>query len=465
MSESKAYVRRLGLIAALGGLLFGYDTAVISGTIGAVTQQFDLSTGLVGWYVSSALVGCIGGVAVAGYLSDLFGRKPMLLISGALFGISALGCMWAVGYSDLVIYRLLGGVGVGIASMMSPLYIAEISPARSRGGMVALYQFAITVGILFAYFANAFVLHLLNSGTITALSPFMLGHSTSEYWRVMLGSEILPAVLFFILLLGVPRSPRWLIVKGQENKARTVLSRMVDEAQAEREIKEVQMLVAEEQGGLRVLLQRGFRGALIMGVVLAFLTQVSGINAIIYYGPTILEEVGLKLSDALGGQVIIGAVNVLATLIAIFSIDRLGRKPLLLAGVCGIVVSLFCVGLLFYLDIQNPYLLMTFILLFIACFAFSYGPVIWVLLSEIFPATVRGTAMSIATLSVWIGTAFVGQITPWLLENLQPHGTFWFFMVCTLPAIYMAVWVMPETKGKTLEEIEAFWVSKNQGEG
>lgn len=458
--ENKLSIYKLVIIASLGGFLFGYDTAIISGTINFVADQFQLGAVAEGWYVSSALFGCIFGVAIAGFLSDRFGRKPLLIVSSILFGISAIGCMLAFGFVDLVAYRLIGGVGVGIASMLSPLYISEIAPSNRRGGLVALYQFAITLGILFAYFANAYLLQL--SQTLTNAEGTMAIVMVDEVWRGMLGSEVIPAVIFFLLLLWVPRSPRWLVAKGRVEQARTVLSSLVNKGEAEQEIVAIQQNLRKESGGLSMMLKGGFRTALIIGICLAFLTQISGINAIIYYGPRILEEAGLKMGDALGGQVIIGAVNALFTLLAIWKIDSLGRRPLLIAGVLGIIGSLVSVGVIFFLDIQNTYLLMTFILLFIACFAFSYGPVIWVLLSEIYPTKLRGTAMSIATLSLWVGTALVGQLTPWLLENLRPFGTFWLFAAVTTPALYLAIKWIPETRGKSLEEIESYWLSKNR---
>ncbi len=453
------YVTFLAIVASLGGFLFGYDTAVISGTINFVVDQYELDSVMEGWYVSSALLGCILGVAVAGVLSDWFGRKRILLFTGLLFAISAVGCMLATSYASLVVYRLIGGVGVGMASMLSPLYISEIAPSHKRGSLVALYQFAITVGILVAYFVNAYLLHV--SKTVTLTGDAGLSHTilVDEVWRAMLGSETVPALLFFILLFFVPKSPRWLTTKGRENEALQVLNRMVSEEEAQREIEEVKQNLEKESGGFAFIFHGGFKLAVIIGVSLAFLTQISGVNVIIYYGPRILEEAGLQVSEALGGQVVIGVVNVLFTIFAIWKIDRLGRRPLLIVGVCGIICSLVMIGIFFFADISNPYLLMSFILFFVACFAFSYGPVIWVLLSEIYPSKIRGTAMSLATLSLWIGTALVGQMTPWLLENLKPHGTFWLFALVTLPALYMGIKVIPETKGKSLEEIERYWLN------
>ena len=450
----------LAMIAALGGFLFGYDTAIISGTIGFVKTQFHLNTVMEGWYVSSALVGTILGVSGAGLLSDGYGRKNILIMSGILFALSALGCMVSDSFNGLVAYRLVGGIGVGVASMLSPLYISEIAPAKNRGRLVALYQLAITLGILAAYFANAFLLDLSTSEGMANSSGMVYKILVSEVWRAMLGSETLPALLFLFLLLIIPKSPRWLTMKGKKEQAKNILLRFVGHQEADEEIKQVEEILSKESGGIKMVFSGPFKLAIIIGVCLAVLSQVSGINAIIYYGPKILEEGGLQLGEALGGQVVIGIVNLLFTFIALWKIDQLGRKPLLTYGVIGIMVSLIIVGLLFYFEVGNTYLLMTFILTFIACFAFSFGPVLWVLLSEIYPLKIRGTAMSIATMSVWIGTAFVGQMTPWFLENLKPHGTFWFFAICMIPAIYLALRVMPETKGKTLEEIEKYWLSK-----
>jgi len=454
------YVYALAIIASLGGFLFGYDTAVISGTIKFVSSQYQLDATGTGWYVSSALLGCILGVSVAGILSDQYGRKKVLILSALFFGISAIGCVFATGFTDLVIYRLVGGLGIGVASMLSPLYISELAPSQKRGRLVALYQFAITVGILCSYFCNAYLLKLSQADFFMQTTGLLHKIMVSEVWRIMLGTSMLPALLFLFLLLFVPESPRWLTTKGKEQEALRVLKKIVSADDAQKEITDIKTNLQRESGGFDILFKSGFRLAMIIGISLAFLTQVSGINAIIYYGPKILEEAGLPISDALGGQVVIGLVNVLFTLVAIWKIDHLGRKPLLLAGVIGIMGSLIIIGSLFYFKTDNTYLLLIFILLFIACFAFSYGPVIWVLLAEIFPTKIRGKAMSLATFSLWIGTAFVGQLTPIFLEKLKPAGTFWLFAALTAPALYLAIKIIPETKGKSLEEIEKYWLDK-----
>lgn len=455
-----SYVNKLAIIASLGGFLFGYDTAVISGTIGFVSTQFKLDALTTGWYVSSALLGCILGVAVAGFLSDRYGRKKVLILSGLLFGISATGCALAIGFTDLVVYRLIGGLGIGVASMVSPLYISELSPAHKRGRLVALYQFAITIGILLSYFCNAWLLQWSHSEAMAQTTGLVHKIMVSEVWRIMLGTSAIPAVVFLFLLQFVPESPRWLTIKGAETKALQILQKIVPPAQAAKEINDIKTNLKRESGGLAIAFKGSFRLPMLIGISLAVLTQICGINAIIYYGPGIMEQAGLARADALGGQVIIGLVNVLFTLIAIWKIDQLGRRPLLIAGVVGIISSLIIVGLLFYFNNGNAYLLLTFILLFIACFAFSYGPVVWVLLSEIFPAKIRGQAMSVATFSLWIGTALVGQLTPILLDKWGPAGTFWLFAALTLPALFISIKVVPETKGKSLEEIESYWLNK-----
>jgi len=396
--KSKFYLFFISLTAAFGGFLFGYDTAVISGTISLVKAQFALTTAMEGWFVSSALVGCIAGVVIAGEMADLFGRKVSLIVSGVMFSISSLGCALCISQTELISYRFIGGVGIGIASMLSPLYISEVSPARIRGRMVVLYQFAITLGIVCAYFVNACLLRMSDNCEPVFSAGILHRVFVSEIWRAMFGSSAIPALLFFFALFFVPESPRWFAVKGKEYKAQNILTRINGAAIAACELKSIkQGLAGEERISWRVLFRRGIRISLFAGVVLALLSQFTGINAIIYYGPKIMEEAGLKLSDALGGQVIIGIVNVLATLFAIWKIDQYGRKKLLITGISGMFVSLLAVALLFAFKQTQGALLIIFIIVFVIFFEIGFGPVIWVLLSEIYPTKIRGRAMSIAT--------------------------------------------------------------------
>ncbi len=458
-SGSGWYLAGLSIIAALGGFLFGYDTAIISGTLSFVRDQFALNSISEGWFVSSALVGCVAGVAGAGILSDRFGRKISLLLAAFLFFVSALGCMLAPGHSFLISSRLLGGIGVGIASMLSPLYISEIAPPKIRGRLVALYQFAITLGILIAYFANAWLQKNSQNPDIV-LSGTMELIFKNEVWRGMLGSETLPALGFFILVLLVPESPRWMVLKGKETKAHHTLARINGIGIADEQIKNIKNTIRDEGESIRSMIKQGYLFPLVIGSILAISSQLSGINAIIYYGPSILNEAGFKLSDALGGQVVIGIGNVVFTLLAIWKIDQLGRRPLLIAGLSGMLIFLTTIGFLFFFGVESGTVMLIFILGFIACFAFSYGPVIWVLLSEIYPTRYRGRAMSIATLVLWGGNVFVGQMVPWSLENLKPHGTFWIFALMIIPALLISIKLLPETKGKSLEEIEKFWKTR-----
>lgn len=447
----------IALIASLGGFLFGYDTAVISGTLAMVQEQFGLSASLEGWYVSSALVGCIAGVSGAGWLSDTYGRKMVLLLTGALFSISAIGCAISTSFTMLVIYRLIGGIGVGIASMLSPLYISEISPAKWRGRLVTLYQFAITIGILSAYFVNLWLLNASDNPGYEHMSSLRQIFK-EEVWRGMLGMEAIPAISFFLLVMLIPRSPRWLVVKGRKAQAHRILTKLVGEREADREVSDIEDTLSLEKGSWNMLLAPGIKMAVFIGVALAVLQQFTGIDAIIYYGPRIFEEAGFALSEALGSQVLIGIINVVFTVIAIFTIDTLGRKRLLLTGAAGMMLSVIIIGYLFATGNAGSTMLMVLILVFIACFAFSLGPVVWVILSEIYPTRIRGRAMSIATVAVWIGTSIIGQMIPISLDNLGPHITFWIFAFFCLPTLYIGWKLMPETRGMTLEDIERYWL-------
>jgi len=455
VKRSSSYLYLVCLVAALGGFLFGFDTAVISGTISLVKNDFGLDAVSEGWFVSCALLGCIIGVVVSGKLSDKFGRKIVLILSALLFLASALGCMYAVSFTSLIVFRLIGGIGIGVASMVSPLYISEFAPSRLRGTMVSLYQLALTIGIVTAYFTNAY----LASHQIDLFSG---NHAekifSAEVWRAMLGLGAVPALIFLISLFLVPESPRWLLSRGRTDLASKILIKIDGETAARKELDAfASQETASEDSSLSTLFKPVYRKALWIGLLLPFLSQVCGINAVIYYGPRILEQAGFTLNNALGGQVTIGLVNVVFTFVAIFTVDKWGRKPLLYIGVGGAVVSLIIIGLLFQLGIISGPWILIFILAFIACFAFSFGPVCWVVIGEIFPNGIRGKAMSLATLTLWIGNFFVGQLTPIMLQGLGSSWTFWIFAICCSPALYLTWKLIPETKGRSLEEIDAHW--------
>jgi len=440
------------LAAAFGGFLFGFDTAVISGTLSFIQGQFGLDPLQEGWYVSSALVGCVAGVAFAGALSDRFGRRRVLLLSSLLFLISTVNCTFAPTLAMLVAGRLIAGSAIGVASMLAPLYISEIAPPERRGMLVSLYQFAITLGILCAYFSNAWVVSLSHSGPSPS-GVFGLLYA-QEPWRGMFANMIVPNIVFLLLLLFIPESPRWLIAHGAAPEARRILSRIGGGGGGEEAFSQIERTIRQEESSLGQLFQKNMRGALLIGLLLPVFSQLSGINAIIYYGPKILSEAGFSISDALGGQVSIGIVNVAFTVLAIRQVDRWGRRPLLLAGMTGVVLSLSAVGALFASGVSQGWILIACIMCFIACFAFSLGPVTWIVISEIFPTHIRGRAMSVATLAIWGTNAAVGQAFPWMLFHLGASGTFWAFALICAPAVLVFFRLLPETKGKTLEEIE-----------
>ena len=406
------YLIFLSVVAALGGFLFGYDTAVISGTIAQVTQLFQLDALQQGWYVGCALVGSIIGVLFAGILSDKLGRKLTMVISAILFSASALGCALCTDFTQLVVYRIIGGVGIGVVSIVSPLYISEVSVAQYRGRLVSLYQLAVTVGFLGAYLVNYQLLAWSESGALLGV-PLLNKIFITEVWRGMLGMETLPAILFFIIIFFIPESPRWLIVRGQERKAINILERIYNSiTEATNQLKETQsVLTAETSSEWSLLMKPGILKAVIIGVCIAILGQFMGVNAVLYYGPSIFENAGLSGGDSLFYQVLVGLVNTLTTILALVIIDKVGRKKLVYYGVSGMVVSLILIGLYFLfgdsLNVSSLFLLV-FFLFYVFCCAVSICAVVFVLLSEMYPTKVRGLAMSIAGFALWIGTYLIG---------------------------------------------------------
>lgn len=457
------YIIFLSVVAALGGFLFGYDTAVISGTITQVSTQFQLDALQQGWYVGCALVGSIIGVLFAGVLSDKLGRKKTMIIAATLFTISMIGCAICANFHQLVVYRIIGGIGIGVVSIVSPLYISEVSVAEYRGRLVALYQLAVTVGFLGAYLVNFQLLNFSQNSAGFA-SPLLHKIFTSEVWRAMLGMGTIPAVAFFIIIFFIPESPRWLVLKNREPLAEKILGRIYNvKAEIMRQIHETKQVVqseSENKSDWAMLLKPGIMKAVLIGVSIAILGQFMGVNAVLYYGPTIFESNGLSGGDSLFYQVLVGLVNMLTTVLAIFIIDKVGRKQLVYYGVSGMIISLLLIGSYFIkgeaLGISSIFLLI-FFLLYVFCCAISICAVIWVLLSEMYPMKIRGLAMSIAGFSLWIGTYLIGQLTPWMLQNLTPAGTFFLFALMCIPYILIIWKLVPETTGKSLEEIEKIW--------
>lgn len=451
---SVPYLVAISLIAALGGLLFGYDTAVIAGAGDFLEAHFELGPTAQGWARSSALLGCVIGVSFAGVLSDRFGRKRSLIVAAILFFLSSIGTAVPPTFAVFVIFRILAGVGVGVASMSSPMYIAEITPARIRGRMVSLNQLAIVSGMLLIYFVNYFI--ALQGDT---------AWQTETGWRWMFGSGVLPSAVFLALCVLVPESPRWLVEAGRRGEALVLLERIGGRRNAAVEIGEIERAISQESGSFRELFTPALRPVLLIGTALAVLQQVTGINVFLYYAPSIFKDIGGKGVDAsLLQTIVVGAVNLGFTVVAIWTVDRLGRKPLMVVGSIGMGISLCGMGIASQLgEGQVAAWLLVCILAYIACFALSVGPVTWVILSEIFPNRIRGRALSVATFCLWSANFVVTQTfrmmdrSEWLVERFHHGFPFYIYGAFCVVLLFVVVRFVPETKGRSLEEIERSW--------
>ena len=443
------FVYKATFVAAVGGLLFGYDTAVIAGAIGYLQIRFDLSPAMVGWVASCALIGCAVGAMLSGTLSDRFGRKKILFLSAILFALSSAGIAVPGDLNWFVVFRIIGGLGIGIASMLAPMYITEIAPADKRGRLVSINQLGIVTGILLIYFVNAGIAGLHDEAW-----------NVTTGWRWMFGSGVVPSVVFLVLLFSVPESPRWLAQRGKISDALAILTKINGPAQARTELAGItDELATESAGSFSELVNTGLRKPLLIGGTLAIFSQITGINAIMYYAPEIFKSTGDGSDSALLQTVLVGVVNLLFTFVAIKYVDQAGRKKLLLAGSAGMAICLAVVGLVFYLGMAKGYLVLVFILAYIACFALSLGPLTFVVIGEIFPNRVRGQAMSICIFLLWVSVFLVSQFFPILLESIGSAFTFWFFMGMAVLAFVFVKRAVPETKGKTLEEIDRMWIA------
>ena len=456
--KGTAYVIFMAAVAAIGVILFGYDTAVISGTTDIVRNQFSLSASGEGWYVGCALIGSIIGVLCAGSLSDYIGRKITMLISAAFFSISAIGCAVCGSFDALVAFRIIGGVGIGIVSIVSPIYISEVSPAKIRGTLVSLYQLAVTAGFLLAYLAN----WAIDAGidpSAAADAGLWSRMFNAEAWRGMLGSETLPALLFLFIIFFIPESPKWLIIKGKPSEATAVLSRILgSEDEINAEVEATRSSSGEDKGSWSDLLKPGILVAVLAGCAIAILGQFMGVNAVLYYGPKIFSEAGFD--NPMFSTVLVGLVNFATTVLAVFIIDKVGRKQLIYWGVSGMIICLIAIGTYFATGgvLGNGFML-AFFLAYVFCCAISISAIVFVLLSEMYPNSIRGRAMSLSGFMLWVGTYLVGQLTPVLLEWSQA-GTFFIFAVMCVPYMLIMWKVIPETTGKTLEEIEEYWTKR-----
>ncbi len=446
-------------VAALGGLLFGFDTGVVSGLISSVRTQFALTPFWEGWFVSSVLVGCMIGAGLAGVAADAWGRKTVLLVSAVFFFLTAYGCGYATTYLQLILFRFIGGIGVGVASMAAPLYISEMSPPKIRGRFIALFQLAVVCGIFASYASNALIHHLPGKYPSLFAAESLAYVFVAESWRGMFLTGCVPALAFFLLLLFVPESPRWWAAKGNDAKGRKILEKLLGPTEAEREMNEIRTVLAGESGKFSELFGSRLRFGFLVGVLLMFFSQVTGINVIMYFGNQVFEEAGFSAGFSFWLQAIVGFANIAFTGLAIATIDSWGRKPLLKTGTCLIFVILTAMSVLFFLksrfDAASLLLAVLPVLnvLFVAAFAMSWGPIPWVVVAEIFPTRIRGRAASVGTLTIWASCFLVVQTFP-LLKNIAPEICFAIYAGFMIPALFFAWKFMPETKGKTLEEIE-----------
>lgn len=465
------YLTKITLVAALGGLLFGYDTAVISGTVGSLKSFFVDPLGydelqansLLGFVVSSALIGCIIGSIMGGYFSAHFGRRKSLMLAALLFLISALGsAMPEMGFATIgegnhthlkqfIFYRIMGGIGVGLASMLSPMYISEVAPSKRRGSLVSWNQFAIIFGMLVVYFVNY---GISNQGSEDWLR--MVG------WRWMFASEVIPASLFFMLLFVVPRSPRWLVLKGKVEEARAILNKINPKENTQNIIESIVGGITRHTSGS--LFSYGYL-VIFIGILLSVFQQFVGINVVLYYAPEIFKNAGASTNTSLLQTIIVGAINLTFTVIAIKTVDRFGRKPLQIVGAIGMGISMLALGTTFSTNTMGLLSLIS-ILVYVAAFAISWGPVTWVLLSEMFPNKIRGKAMALAVAVQWVSNFIVSQTFPmmnensWLTEKFNHGFAYWLYgIIGFIAAWFVWKWV-PETKGKSLEQMEELWIKE-----
>ncbi|MCL5098858.1 MAG: sugar porter family MFS transporter [Candidatus Omnitrophica bacterium] len=455
-------------MATLGGLLFGYDTGVISGAIEPLTACFRLNDVMKGWASGCVLVGCAAGVLMVGPISDRFGRRLAMFLAAAMFLASAIGTALPRDIWTFIFFRLIGGLGIGIASISTPMYIAEITPAHLRGRMVAVNQIAIVIGIAATAFINYFIAHSRGDPAEPEIQAWLVNSG----WRWMFGTGIVPALLFGLLLIPLPESPRWLIEKKHEDRARCILGKVGGPAFAAGEFDRIKAAMSQAQGSWGELFAAKLKRPLFIGVLLAILQQVTGINVFLYFGATIFKTMSAKTGVDAGllTQIVINGSCVLFTVVAIATVDKWGRKPLMLLGTTGMGISLAAMGLMAQVG-TNPATasnwMLFLIILYIACFGLSVGPVTWVILSEIFPTAVRGRALGLATFFLWTADYAVTQTFPmmdardsWFVKQFNHAFPFYVYAAFCVALVALVLALVPETKGRSLEEIEQSWTRK-----
>jgi len=452
---NKSYVFAISMVSAMGGLLFGYDWVVIGGAKPFYERFFDIAglPSLQAWAMSSALIGCIAGALCSGLISDRYGRKLPLIIAALLFTVSALGTGLVSDFNLFIVFRIVGGVGIGLASALSPMYIAEVAPAKMRGGFVSLNQFTIVVGILAAQIVNMLIAEKVPAdATDTYIKESWNGQMG---WRWMFMAEAVPAVLFFILVMLVPESPRWLVKAGREDKALPTLTRIGGAVYARTEIENIRESLnnATEKVSLRELFKKAYRPILFIGVFLAVFQQWSGLNTVFNYADEIFRAAGYGVSDTLFNIVITGSVNLVFTFVAMFTVDKWGRKKLMLFGAAGLAITYILLGSAYFFELKGLAVL-SLVVIAIGVYAMSLAPVVWVILSEIFPNRIRGAAMALATFSLWVACFILTYTFPLLNASLGASGTFWVYAGICLISFVVILIKLPETKGKSLEELE-----------
>jgi sugar porter (SP) family MFS transporter len=450
-----AYILGISMVSAMGGLLFGYDWVVIGGAKPFYERFFEIASAanLQAWAMSCALVGCIVGAVISGVVSDAFGRKRPLLVSALLFLIASVGTGLASNYSTFVIFRMLGGIGIGLASALSPMYIAEVAPSRWRGRLVSLNQMTIVIGILGAQLVNLMIADKVPNGASDAF--IQASWNGQMGWRWMFLACAVPAIAFFILTFFVPESPRWLMKAGKSDKAFPTLKRIGGEEYAREEMANIQATLDDvsEKVDFKTLFKPAYKVILILGVFLAVFQQWCGINTVFNYAEEIFTAAGYGVSDTLFNIVITGSVNLIFTLVAMFTVDKWGRKKLMVFGSIGLAVDYLLLGSAFYFGLKGiPVLVL--VVTAIAIYAMSLAPIVWVILSEIFPNRVRGAAMALATFALWVACFILTYTFPLLNKSLGAAGTFWLYAGICLVGFIFILLKLPETKGKSLEEIE-----------